>query len=565
LSERRFLNSYSGDRKMKYQELVNVYEALGATTKRLEKTDILADFLKTVEEEDLEKITLMALGSVFPSWSEEEQGIGDKLVMKAVGDAVGVSVDVVEDAIRDEGDIGAAAEKLYTKKAQMTFFSQPLTVKFVYNQLRKLATISGSRSTARKISNILELLSSASGKEAKYICRTILEELRIGVGEGIIRDAISQTFDVDKAVAERAHMLTNDLGLVAKVAKLEGEDGLKKLTLIPGRPVKPMLAQLSEGIDISIEEMGCALCETKYDGIRMQVHKKDDDITIFTRRLENITLAVPEVVDLIRNAFPDEDFIAEGEIIATRDGKPLSFQNILRRVRRKYNIEEAMEKVPLMVYLYDLLYFKEPTLDKPIIERRRILEEIVTEEENKIELSDIVNVKPENVEDAIDLFNKSIDGGHEGIMIKNCAEPYIPGIRGKKMLKLKAEPETLDAVVIGGVKGIGKRGDFIGSYLIALRDENDDLQTIAHVGTGLSDDDLAKLTEKMEELKISQKGTRITVHPKIIFEIAYSEIVKSPEYGAGYSLRFPVVKRIRDDKGVEDIDTIERLESMFKE
>ena len=228
-------------------------------------------------------------------------------------------------------------------------------------------------------------------------------------------------------------------------------------------------------------------------------------------------------------------------------------------------IEEAMEKVPLMVYLYDLLYFKEPTLDKPIIERRRILEEIVTEEENKIELSDIVNVKPENVEDAIDLFNKSIDGGHEGIMIKNCAEPYIPGIRGKKMLKLKAEPETLDAVVIGGVKGIGKRGDFIGSYLIALRDENDDLQTIAHVGTGLSDDDLAKLTEKMEELKISQKGTRITVHPKIIFEIAYSEIVKSPEYGAGYSLRFPVVKRIRDDKGVEDIDTIERLESMFKE
>ena len=475
---------------MKYQELVNVYEALGATTKRLEKTEILSDFLKTVDAEDLEKITLMIRGTVFPSWSEEEQGIGDKFVMKAVADVVGVgvSVAVVEDAIRDEGDIGAAAEKLYAKKTQMTFFSQPLTVDFVFKQLRKLATISGSRSTSKKISNILELLSSASASEAKYICRTILEELRIGVGEGIIRDAISQAFDVDKALAERAHMLTNDLGLVARVAKEEGEDGLKGLNLVPGR-------------------------ETKYDGIRMQVHKKDDDITIFTRRLENITLAVPEVVDLIRNAFPDEDFIAEGEIIATRDGKPLSFQNILRRVRRKYNIEEAMEKVPLMVYLYDLLYFKEPTLDKPIIERRRILEEIVTEEENKIELSDIVNVKPENVEDAIDLFNKSIDGGHEGIMIKNCAEPYIPGIRGKKMLKLKAEPETLDAVVIGGVKGIGKRGDFIGSYLIALRDENDDLQTIAHVGTGLSDDDLAKLTEKMEELKISQKGTRITVHP----------------------------------------------------
>ena len=549
---------------MKYQELVNVYEALGATTKRLEKTDILADFLKTVEEDDLEKITLMALGSVFPSWSEEEQGIGDKLVMKAVGDAVGVSVDVVEDAIRDEGDIGAAAEKLYAKKAQMTFFSQPLTVSFVYNQLRKLSTITGSRSTARKISNILELLSSASGKEAKYICRTILEELRIGVGEGILRDAIYQAFDVDKAVAERAHMLTNDLGLVAKVAMEEGEDGLKKLNLVPGRPVKPMLAQLSDGIDISIEEMGCALCETKYDGFRTQFHKKGDEITLFTRQLENVTHAFPDAVEVIREGFPDEDFIAEGEIVGFRDDKPLPFQTVLQRVRRKYDIHEAMQNVPIKIFLYDLLYFKEPTVDEPIIRRREIMENIVDCSRSELNLSDIVRVGPDNIDDAINLFNKSIEGGHEGIMIKNCSEPYIPGIRGKKMLKFKAEPETLDAVVVGGIKGMGKRGEFIGSYEIALRDEFGELQTIARVGSGFSDDDLANLTNQMEELKISEKGTHITVHPKIILEIKYSEIVKSPEYPAGYSLRFPIVKSIRTDKGVEDIDTIERLESMYK-
>ena len=548
---------------MKYQELVNVYEALGATTKRLEKTDILADFLKTVEEEDLEKITLMALGSVFPSWSEEEQGIGDKLVMKAVGDAVGVSVDVVEDAIRDEGDIGAAAEKLYAKKAQMTFFSQPLTVSFVYNQLRKLSTITGSRSTARKISNILELLSSASGKEAKYICRTILEELRIGVGEGILRDAISQAFDVDKAVAERAHMLTNDLGLVAKVAMEDGEAGLRKLNLVPGRPVKPMLAQLSDGIDISIEEMGCALCETKYDGFRTQFHKKGDEITLFTRQLENVTHAFPDAVEAIREGFPDEDFIVEGEIVGFRDDKPLPFQTVLQRVRRKYDIHEAMQNVPIKIFLYDLLYFKEPTVDEPIIKRREIMENIVDCSSSELNLSDIVKVGPENIEDAINLFNKSIEGGHEGIMIKNCAEPYIPGIRGKKMLKFKAEPETLDVVVVGGIKGMGKRGEFIGSYEIALRDEFGELQTITHIGSGLSDDDLTRLTKMMEDLKISEKGTHITVHPKIILEIKYSEIVKSPEYPAGYSLRFPIVKSIRTDKGVEDIDTIERLESMY--
>ena len=548
---------------MKYQELVNVYEALGATTKRLEKTDILADFLKTVEEEDLEKITLMALGSVFPSWSEEEQGIGDKLVMKAVGDAVGVSVDVVEDAIREEGDIGAAAEKLYAKKAQMTFFSQPLTVSFVYNQLRKLSTITGSRSTARKISNILELLSSASGKEAKYICRTILEELRIGVGEGILRDAISQAFDVDKAVAERAHMLTNDLGLVAKVAMEEGETGLKKLNLVPGRPVKPMLAQLSEGIDISIEEMGCALCETKYDGFRTQFHKNGDEITLFTRRLENVTHAFPDAVDFIRRGFPDEDFIAEGEIVGFRDNKPLPFQTVLQRVRRKYDIHDEMKNVPIKIFLYDLLYFNEPVVDEPIIKRRKILENAVDTSIDELNLSDIVKVGPENIDDAVELFNKSIAGGHEGIMIKNCAEPYIPGIRGKKMLKFKAEPETLDAVIVGGTKGIGKRGEFIGSYEIALRDEYGDLLTITKIGSGLSDDDLANLTRQMKEIIISEKGTHITVQPKIVLEIKYSEIVKSPEYPAGYSLRFPIVKSIRTDKGVEDIDTIERLESMY--
>ena len=549
---------------MKYQELVNVYEALGATTKRLEKTDILADFFKTVDEEDLQKITLMALGRVFPSWSEDEQGIGDKLIMKAVGDVVGVTVDKVEDAVRDEGDIGAAAEKLYAKKSQMTFFSQPLTVNFVYTQLRKLATISGSRSTAKKISNILELLSSASALEAKYICRTILEELRIGVGEGIIRDAISQAFDVDKEVAERAHMLTNDLGLVAKVAKSEGEEGLKKLTLIPGRPVKPMLAQLSRSVEESIGEMGCALCETKYDGFRTQFHKNGDEITLFTRRLENVTLAFPDAIEVIREGFPNEDFIAEGEIIGFKDGKPQPFQNVLQRVRRKYDIHEAMKNVPIKIFLYDLLYFKEPTVDEPILKRREILESVVDCSNPKLNLSESVKVGVENIDDAIDLFEKSIEGGHEGIMIKDCNEPYIPGIRGKKMLKFKAEPETLDAIVVGGVKGIGKRGEFIGSYEVALRDENDELQIITRVGSGLSDDDLTNLTKQMEELKISEKGTHITVHPKIVFEIKYSEIVKSPEYSAGYSLRFPIVKRIREDKGFYDIDTIERLESMFK-
>lgn len=548
---------------MKYENLVNVYEKLNNTTKRLEKTEILSNFLKTVDSELLPPVTLMCLGKVFPSWSEEEQGIGDKLVMKAVADVAGVSVDEVEDKVRDEGDIGAASEVLVKNKKQMTFFSQPLTIEFVYNNLRKLTKISGNRSTSRKISIILELLSSASAVESKYICRTIVEQLRIGVGEGIIRDGIAGAFDIDKDIVERAAMLTNDLGLVAKVAKDEGAEGLQKLNLRAGRPVKLMLAQLSEGIDISINDMGLALCETKYDGIRCQIHKHNGEITLFTRRLENITKAIPEIVEAIETAFPDSDFIVEGEIIATRNGEPLSFQHILRRVRRKYNIKETMENIPVELYLYDLLYYKEPLIDNPIKTRRETLESIVNTTD-RIHLSKLVLCGPENIDDAKELFEESIKGGHEGIMIKNAYEPYIPGIRGKKMLKYKAEPENLDVVVVGGTKGIGKRGEFIGSYLIALQDEDENLKPIAQVGTGLSDEQLENLTEKMEEYKISQKGTKITVEPKIIFEVAYSEIVKSPEYEGGYSLRFPVVKRIREDKGLKDIDTIERLESLYK-
>ena len=250
---------------MKYQKLVDVYNQLEENSKRLEKTRILSDFIKELDDETLSKVGLLILGRVFPAWSDKELGIGSKLVMEAVAKAVGTTVDKVEDELREQGDIGLASVNLFYKKSQTTFFSQPLTIKFVFDNLIKLTTISGSKSTSRKISIILELLSQASATEAKYLTRTITEELRIGVGEGIVRDAIAEAFNIDKDIIDRAHMLTNDLALIAVVAKNEGEDGLKKLTLTPGKPVKPMLAQLSEGIEPSIKMMGLAICETKYD------------------------------------------------------------------------------------------------------------------------------------------------------------------------------------------------------------------------------------------------------------------------------------------------------------
>ena len=548
---------------MKYQELVDVYSSLEATTKRLEKTDIIAEFLKKLDENTIGKVGLLLLGGVFPAWSSEEIGIGAKLVERAVAEAVGTTQEKVEDAVRDEGDIGLACVKLYSNKSQMTFFSQPLTIDFVFNSLQKLSKISGSKSTNRKISIILELLSQASASEAKYLTRTITEELRIGVGDGVVRDGIAQAFDIDKKIVERAQMLTNDFSVVARTALLEGGEGLSKLNLTPGTPVKPMLAQLSPPVAEIIPEMGTAICETKYDGIRLQVHRNKDEINIFTRRLENITHALPEIVELFDEYLPHEDYIVEGEVIATRDGKPLPFQNILHRVRRKYNVEEAMANVPLKLFLFDVLYYKVPMIDEALMERRKVLEKIVDTSVDEMNLSTMIIGTPDNIDEIEELFNSSIAAHHEGIMIKDASEPYIPGIRGKKMLKYKAEPETLDMIIVGGTYGIGKRGDFIGSYLVALQDENNEFKTVAYAATGLDDATLEYLTGKMKELEITTKGREITVEPKIVLEIAFSEIVESPEYETGYSLRFPVVKNIRKDKGPGDVDSVERLISMY--
>lgn len=550
--------------EIKYERMVEVYQALDSTTKRLEKTEILANFFSDIHPQLLPVVTLMALGRVFPVWSEEELGIGSKLLMKAISSVVGVTPEDVEDQVRDQGDIGAASEVLFKKRTQTTFFAQPLTIERVYNNLRKIASISGNRAQSRKMSIIRELLSLASPQEAKYITRTVLEELRVGVGEGTIRDAISQAFGVQKEIIDRAHMLTNDLGMVAQVTMEEGEEGLKKLSLKPGKPVKPMLAQLADGIKETVREMGRVFCETKYDGIRVQIHRKGSELMVFTRRLENISHAVPDIIEYIENSLPHQDFIIEGEIIVTKQGKPISFQYILQRVRRKYDIDKIMEEVPLTLYLFDVLYFEKPLIDAPFEHRRDTLEDIVELSENKIQLSRQVRVTMENVEEAENLFTNSIDQGHEGIMLKDPEAPYIPGIRGKKMLKYKAEPESLDLVVVGGTYGKGKRAHFIGSYLMALQDESGDLKTIAHVATGLDDKTLLELSQRMDEIIQEEKGRQVKVKPHIILEIAYSEIVKSPEYESGYSLRFPVVKRIRDDLSLDDIDTVARVDSMFK-
>lgn len=548
-----------------YEKLVEVYEKISSTSSRLEKQDIIADFLMYIKETDADityDITLLLQGKIFPPWSDKEMGISTQLIIKALSNLLGESTKSIENKLAEVGDMGEISEELIKNNKQVTFFKVPLTVKKVLSNLRKTESITGSKSQNKKINYLLELYTSASPLEAKYITRTITERLRIGVGEGTLVEAIAQAYNIDKEIIDRAYMLSNDLGEVASRAQ-ESIESVKSLTITPGKPIKPMLAQLSSGIKESITEMKKVICETKYDGIRVQIHHYNNKTKIFTRRLENVTNALPEVVEYIEEALPSKDFIVEGEVIATKDNKPISFQYILQRVKRKYDIDKMREKIPLKVFLFDVLYYDKSTAELPIIQRRQLLEEIVTTSKN-VELSTMKIVSQENYTEAEKLFTWSIDEGHEGIMFKDVTSPYSPGKRGKNMLKYKPLRETLDCVITGGTYGKGKRAKFFGSYLLSLLDEKTgEYKTLVHAATGMDDDLLASLTKRMEKLIISKSEQNVLFKPKVILEIAYSEIVESNEYESGYSLRFPAIKGVRDDIGLDEVDTLSKLHQMI--
>lgn len=549
-----------------YEELVETYEKISSTTKRLEKEEIIANFLKSIKEKSPETtydVTLLLQGKIFPPWSDKEMGVSTQLIIKALSKMLGENTKKIEDQLASVGDMGEITEDLVKNNKQVTFFKIPLTVKKVISNLRKTESIVGSNSQNKKLNLILELYTSASPLEAKYITRTITEKLRIGVGEGTLVDAISDAYEIDKEIIDRAYMLSNDLGEVATRAQ-ESIESVKELSIMPGKPIKPMLAQLSPGIQESIDEMEKVICETKYDGIRVQIHKQADEIRIFTRRLENVTNALPEIVEYVREALPDENYIIEGEVIATKDNKPISFQYILQRVKRKYDVEKMREKIPLKIFLFDVLYYKEPVAEQPIGQRRELLEKIVTTSSD-VELSTMEIVTPENVPDAEKLFNWSIENGHEGIMFKDITSPYSPGKRGKNMLKYKPVRETLDCVITGGIYGKGKRAKFFGSYLLSLLDsQTGEYKTLVHAATGMDDDMLASLTERMQQHIISTNEQTVTFKPAVILEVAYSEIVESNEYESGYSLRFPAIKRVRDDIGLDQVDTLDKLMQMIE-
>ena len=550
---------------MKFLEFARICEQLEGIGGRLEMTGKISAILPSLDEGDLPIFVRFLTGRIFPDWSPNKIGIGPNLLFDALTQVVDATRSDIIGEINRKGDVGLAVQAILENKRagkrsgrsptfQTSLFSQELDLSSVYSDLERISRLEGRSSQVEKLSLVQNLFQNASPLEAKYLARLILEDLRIGVGEGTMRDAIAQAFSVDPSLVEHAYQAINDLGEVALRAR-KGRDSLADVHIRLFHPVKMMLAQQGS-ISQAIAENGAMAAEYKYDGSRFQFHKQGNRCRMYSRKLEDVTEALPEVVETLKNA-TSHDVILDGEVIAIKDGRPLPFQTVLRRFRRKYDIAAMQKEIRMQPFVFDILFLDGKTLiDDPFRERRKYLEEAMSG-----------CVAPQTVSSDISVieavYRESLDAGHEGLMLKVLSSSYTPGIRGKNWLKIKPGVDSIDLAVIGAEWGEGKRAHLFGSFLLACQDRGE-LLPVGKVATGFTDEELQEVYELLKDRVISESGKEVHLEPFLVFEVGYSEIQKSPNYESGFALRFPRFIRVRDDKGISDIETLDSIRERFQ-
>jgi len=578
---------------LKYAEIAEAYEKIEATTKRLEMTDLLVDLLKRTPKEIIDKVVYLTQGKIYPDFVGVEIGVAERLAIKALARASGRRESEIEEDLKKSGDIGETAQKMIAAKKQVTFFQQPLTVQRVYETLDKMAKASGAGAVDAKMALLAGLLSDATPKEAKYIMRTVTGNLRLGIADMTVLDALAIAYGGGKEareLIERAYNISSDLGRVARVLAEKGLEGIKKFEVSVGEPIRPMLAERLSSPEEILEKLGGrCIAEYKYDGERIQAHKKGSEIVLFSRRLENISDQYPDAVELIKKHVKAKDAILEAECVAIDPdtGEMQPFQELMHR-RRKYGIEKAMEEYPVSLFMFDALYVdgKDLTLE-PYPVRRKVLEKAVKESERVKIAKYIITDDAKELEK---FFLEAIENGCEGLVCKSIAEDsvYQAGARGWLWIKYKRDyksemTDTVDLVVVGAFHGRGKRAGTYGALLLAAyNSENDTFETVTKCGTGFTDEDLAKLPEMMKKHAISHKHPRVNsvieadvwFEPAVVIEVLGAEITLSPIHtcamdairkGSGLAIRFPrFTGNYRLDKAAEDATTASEIIEMYQ-
>lgn len=579
---------------MFYSVIAEAYEKIEATTKRLEMTDLLVNLLKTTPKEIIDKVVYLTQGRIYPDFTGIEIGIAEKLAIKALAEATAHKETTIKESIKQTGDIGETTQQLITTRKQTTLITpKPLTVQKVYETFEKMAKATGTGAVETKITQLAGLLAYATPKEAKYIMRTATGNLRLGIADMTVLDALAIAYGGGKEArehVERAYNISSDLGRVAKTIATQGLEGIKKFQVQIGEPIRPMLAERLSTPEEILEKLGGkCIAEYKYDGERIQIHKQNNNITLYSRRLENISNQYPDAIELIKTQVKAKTAILEAECVAidTETGEMRPFQELMHR-RRKYGIKQAMQEYPVSLYPFDALYINGKDLtQEPYPKRRKALEQAITENDKVKTTKHITTNNPKELEK---FFLQAIEDGCEGLVCKSTAPDsiYQAGARGWLWIKYKRDyksemTDTVDLTIIGAFHGRGKRARTYGALLLAAYNpQNDTFETATKCGTGFTDQDLAKLPETMKKHVIPHKHPRVNstleadvwFEPAIVIEILGAEITLSPIHtcamntireDSGLAIRFPrFTGNYRPDKAAEDATTTAEIVEMYR-
>jgi DNA ligase-1 len=578
---------------LRYSLVADAYEKIENTTKRLDMTDYLVELLKITPKELIDKVVYLTQGKLYPDFIGSEIGIAEKLAIKAVAKTTGYNEDTIQKNLEKTGDLGNTVQELLEKKVQKSLFKKSLTVQSVFETLDKMSKTKGSGSIEQKINLLSRMLTDATRKEAKYILRTVTGELRLGIADMTVLDALAIAYGKGKdsrPILERAYDISSDLGKVAKVIVEYQIEGLKTFKITLGQPIRPMLAErLSSPKEILEKLGGRCIAEYKYDGERIQAHKTGDNITLFSRRLENITEQYPDVVKLIKQNIDAKKAIIESECVAidpeTCEMRP--FQDLMHR-RRKYGILKAIEEHPISLFIFDIVYRDGEDLTlKPFLVRHKTLRKIVKETERFHLTKHIITEDSEELEK---FFEDAIEKGCEGLICKSIDSDsvYQAGSKGWLWIKYKRDYksemiDTIDLVIVGAFHGRGKRVGTYGALLLASYNPKEDIfETISKCGTGFKDEDLKKIPVmiKANELDrchprvLSNLDADVWFEPKVVLEVIGAEITLSPVHtcamnmirkGSGLAIRFPrFTGNYRLDKSAEDSTTTNEIVKMYR-
>jgi len=584
---------------MTFQELANYFQLLEQTSARLKITEILAQLFKKSRAEEVEKITYLSLGMLVPPYEGLEFQMAEKMIIRAVAKAFGVENSLVQKEYKQVGDLGTVGEELKKKggggKIQNRLFVKEkksdvkLSVNEVFERLLTIAKEAGAGSVERKIEKMATLLEDLDALSVRYVIRVPLGKLRLGFSDLTVLDALSWMESGNKSLRpelEAAFNVRADIGAIAKRVKEAGAKGVKDTKPVVGTPILPALAQRLGTVEEMLEKMGMVVMEPKYDGTRLQIHlkryKKETEVRIFTRNLENVTAMFPDIAEAVEKEVKAEEAIldSEGVGIDPKTGRFLPFQETIKR-KRKHGIEATAKEIPLRCFVFDILYKDgKSLLPSPLLERRKILEKILPAKPNVLIISpQVVADRPEEMRE---FHKEQIKKGLEGAMVKKANAPYEAGRRGFSWVKYKQEEtkkggglaDTIDCVIMGTYRGRGKRAGFgVGAFLVGVR-QGEKFNTVSKIGTGLTDEQWQEIKVRSSKFKVQSRPAEYEVdknltpdswvRPAIVVEIQADNITKSPIHTVSLALRFPRLVRFRDDRSPQDATTVKEVEKLYQ-